>query len=235
MEPQQPHNPTKLATGPGTLVETNDGLLGTIDQVLVNPQTGEPEYLVVTTNQDNRKLSLPANLFEPTNMRDRIRLRLTRQQILEQAASSNLEGFQTLNNGNEWRIPLVEERLKVTTRPIEAGTVRVQKRVEEVEESLTVPVVHDDVEVQRVAVNKPLNAPAQPRQEGDWLVVPVMKEVLVVEKRLMLVEEVRIRRRQVTEQQEVKDTVRRERLDIEDSSKAAYQNPSADYQAPHSR
>jgi uncharacterized protein (TIGR02271 family) len=58
----------------------------------------------------------------------------------------------------------------------------------------------------------------QSRQEGDWLVIPVMEEVLVVRKQLMLTEEVRVRTRRVTEEREVRETVRRERVELEDTT-----------------
>ncbi|HEV2121426.1 MAG TPA: DUF2382 domain-containing protein, partial [Chloroflexota bacterium] len=51
-----------------------------------------------------------------------------------------------------------------------------------------------------------------------WLVIPVMKEVVVVQKQLMLVEEVRIKRSQVQKDHVVRETVRRERVEIEDDS-----------------
>jgi hypothetical protein len=61
--------------------------------------------------------------------------------------------------------------------------------------------------------------------EGDWLVVPVMEEVLVVRKQLMLKEEVRIRRRPVTEPREVRETLRRERVELEDATRHGVRGP----------
>jgi len=53
----------------------------------------------------------------------------------------------------------------------------------------------DDVTVERVAVNRLLDAPVETRQEGDTTVIPVMEEVLTIQKRLLLKEEVRITRK----------------------------------------
>jgi stress response protein YsnF len=55
----------------------------------------------------------------------------------------------------------------------------------------------------------------QPWYEDDTLVIPVYEERLVTEKRLVLTEVIRIRRKTKTEQIEVRDTVRREVVDVE--------------------
>jgi stress response protein YsnF len=54
-----------------------------------------------------------------------------------------------------------------------------------------------------------------PRQEGDTWILPVLEEILVVEKRLMLREEVRVTptRRDVHNPQ--KHLVRREHIEVE--------------------
>jgi hypothetical protein len=57
------------------------------------------------------------------------------------------------------------------------------------------PLYYEDVEVERVPVNRIVDGPVQTRQEGDVMIVPVVEEVVTVQKRLLLKEEVRIRRR----------------------------------------
>jgi uncharacterized protein (TIGR02271 family) len=116
----------------------------------------------------------------------------------------------------EYRLPLVEERLSVSTRAIDLGEIDVHKTVESVEETWYEPVTHEEVQVERVPVRRNVAAPEQPREEGEWLVIPVMEEVIVVQKQLVVVEEIRIRKQLVTEQQEIRETVRRERASVED-------------------
>ncbi len=57
------------------------------------------------------------------------------------------------------------------------------------------PLFREDCEVERVQVKRILDQPAEIRQDGDTLIIPLMEEVLVVEKRLMLREELHIKRR----------------------------------------
>ena len=94
-------------------------------------------------------------------------------------------------------------------------TVRLRKRVHEDEEVLDVPVQTETIEVERVPVGRWLDAPADVRQEGDTTVYPVVEEVLVVEKRLRLVEEVRVTRRQETRQVQERVGLRREEIVVE--------------------
>ena len=57
------------------------------------------------------------------------------------------------------------------------------------------PLFRDDCDVQRVAIGRLLDGPVEARQEGDTWIVPLTEEVLVIEKRLLLREELRITRR----------------------------------------
>ena len=116
-------------------------------------------------------------------------------------------------------MPVLAERLHAEVRPVDLGELRVTKRVETAEETVRQAVERDEVDVERVPVNRPLEAPVAQRTEGEWLVLPVMEEVLVVRKQLMLTEEVRIRTRRVAEEQEVREPVRRERVELEDATR----------------
>ncbi len=57
------------------------------------------------------------------------------------------------------------------------------------------PLFREDCDVQRVEVKRIIDKPVEIRQDGDTLIIPLMEEVLVVERRLMLREELHIKRR----------------------------------------
>ena len=94
-------------------------------------------------------------------------------------------------------VPLAREELEVSKRSVERGRVRVRKTVRSREELVEQPLQHDEVTVERVSVNREIDAPAQPRYERDALVIPVIEEVLVTRRQLVLKEEIYIRRRSV--------------------------------------
>jgi uncharacterized protein (TIGR02271 family) len=108
-----------------------------------------------------------------------------------------------------------EERLRVGVREVETGRVRARRTVETFEETVEVPLARETVEVERVAVGEIVDEAPQPRREGDVLVVPVVEEVLVVERRLRLVEEVRIRQETREEVETQTHTLRRTRVETE--------------------
>jgi uncharacterized protein (TIGR02271 family) len=112
-------------------------------------------------------------------------------------------------------IPLVEERVSVAKRQVEAGRTRVRVSVEEREERVPVTLAHDEVDIERVAKNLPLAELPSVRLEGNVTIIPVVEEVVVVEKRLMLVEEIHIRRRSATATEEIPVTLRAERASVE--------------------
>jgi uncharacterized protein (TIGR02271 family) len=112
-------------------------------------------------------------------------------------------------------IPLVEERLSVAKRQVESGRVRVHVTVEEREEIVTEQLLRDDLQIERVPKNVRLTEVPHVRFEGKTTIVPVVEEVLVVEKALVLVEEVHICRRSVSEETQIPVVVRAERAEVE--------------------
>ena len=115
-------------------------------------------------------------------------------------------------------VPLHEEVLEPHVRPVETGRVRIHKRVESSPVELTVEAARDEVTIERVPVDRMVDAAPEPRQEGDTLIIPVVEEIVVTETRLVVREEVRITRRRVTDQIPIQTTVRREVLDIDESA-----------------
>ncbi|HEY0011389.1 MAG TPA: YsnF/AvaK domain-containing protein [Allosphingosinicella sp.] len=112
-------------------------------------------------------------------------------------------------------IPLVEEQLEVTKRQVETGRVRVRILVDEREETLPAELVRDAVEVRRVARGVPVTELPTVRLEGGVTIIPVVEEQIVVEKRLVLVEEIHIHRKSETVQETIPVRIRAERAEIE--------------------
>lgn len=90
-------------------------------------------------------------------------------------------------------IPIVEETLRVDKRLVETGRVRVSLTTEVEEEILRETLRTRHAEVERKPVGRTVTEVPRVRQEGDLLIIPVVEEVLVVEKRLVLREEIHLR------------------------------------------
>jgi len=112
-------------------------------------------------------------------------------------------------------IPLVEETASIGKRGVVTGRVRVQTVTDTIEELVRADVQRESVEVTRVPIDRVVEAAPEIRTEGDVTILPVVEEVLVVEKRLVLKEELHIRRRVTTETVEVPVTLRKQRAIVE--------------------
>jgi len=107
------------------------------------------------------------------------------------------------------------EDLDVQTRQVETGGVRLTKVVREREELIDEPLWQEKVEVKRVAVNRVVDGPLSVRHEGDTMIVPILEEILVVEKRLMLTEEIHISKQRMEIHKPQRVTLRSEEVTVE--------------------
>jgi stress response protein YsnF len=98
------------------------------------------------------------------------------------------------DDASDVRIPLVEERLVTSKREVETGRVRVRTLVEENETLVRETLRHATVEVERVPIEREVDEIPAVREENGVTIIPVVREVLVVQKKLILAEEVHLRR-----------------------------------------
>lgn len=144
--------------------------------------------------------------------------------------AGNLRGQTT--SDRDVRVPVREEELTASKTPYEAGRVHVNRDVVEEQQSLNVPVTHEEIRAERVPVQGDagnLGPDAFSEQDID---VPVMGEQVQTEKQARVNEELRLHKRAVTENQQVSDTVRKERVNLEgvdDQDSLAADNTDAGY------
>ena len=112
-------------------------------------------------------------------------------------------------------IPIVEEEARIAKRQVVSGRVIVKTTVDTEERILKEMLSLETVEVERIPVNRVVDTIPQIRTDGDVTIIPVFEERLVIEKQLVLVEEVRIRRTASVENVEVPITLRKERAAVE--------------------
>lgn len=97
-----------------------------------------------------------------------------------------------------------------------AGHVQIHKNVVEEPQTLTLPVTREEVIVERVRMRGASQTVAPDAFQEQDIEVPVMGEEVIAEKRTRVSEEIRLRKQQVTEQEQISDTVRNERAHIEE-------------------
>ena len=91
------------------------------------------------------------------------------------------------------------EEVSVARRTVQ-GRVQVHVHTVTREHAVDEALTHERVEIERVAIGRPVDAIPPDRQEGDTIVISVVEEVVVIHRQLVLREEVRMRRVRVTEQ-----------------------------------
>ncbi|HWS54667.1 MAG TPA: DUF2382 domain-containing protein [Pyrinomonadaceae bacterium] len=182
--------------GARALVVTDvDGLRATVTQQDLDRQDGQVlirladgRQLLVPTEElrveEGGGFSVPFSFMEVT-----------------QAAGAAARGVARDERGRDEEatvvVPVIAEQLEVQKRKVEAGGVRVRKTVSEREEVVDEPLLREEVQVRRVPVGRVVEGPVPVRHVGDTIIISLLEEVLVVEKRLMLKEELHITKEQV--------------------------------------
>jgi uncharacterized protein (TIGR02271 family) len=112
-------------------------------------------------------------------------------------------------------LPLVEETAHIDRMQVDRGGYRISKRVRQHEQRVDAVLQEQRVDIERRAIGEWVSEMPPIREDGDTLIVPVVEEVLVTEKRLRLVEEVHIHRINETRSTSVPVTLRTETIEVE--------------------
>lgn len=116
----------------------------------------------------------------------------------------------------EERLQLREEELVAEKHLRDVGEVVVRTEIDHVPGRIEVEALREEVQVEHVPVGRTVSEREAPWEEGDTLIVPVYEEQLVVSKRLVLKEHLRVSRVRTAERHVFEDTLRKERLVVED-------------------
>jgi uncharacterized protein (TIGR02271 family) len=112
-------------------------------------------------------------------------------------------------------IAVVEETAVVDKLRRVTGIVRAQTELHEDTAVVDEPLLAEQVIVERVPMDRWIDHPVSVRQEGDTTIIPVLEEVVVVEKRLKLIEEVRVTKQQIIRHEPQTITLRRQNVAVE--------------------
>ena len=114
-------------------------------------------------------------------------------------------------------VPVIEERAVVQREVVETGKVRIRKKVTEEKATVNLPIINESYEVTHVPVPKQVldTPPAAVRYEGNKMIIPVIREITVVQKKYEVIEELHIVR-QVSETPLVQEiTLLKESIEVE--------------------
>ena len=124
-------------------------------------------------------------------------------------------------------ITLAAEQAIVSKRKKLTGGVRVRTVTRQHEEVVDTPLGTEQVAVERIVLDRWVEEPIPVRQEGDTTIITLHEEVVVVEKRLKAIEEVRLTRQRTTRRVPERITLRREEALVERVDAAADEDEPA--------
>lgn len=186
-----------------------DGLTGMIES-----ESGLSDDTFLARFENGQLIAIPKQLLIPTDG-EVYQLPFSAAQLAVHSQSAEMVPLPPYNARDTLVIPVVIEALEVGTRDTITGTVRIKKTVHEEVVAVDQPLMQEQVQVERVPINRFVTDETGIHTEGDTIVIPVVEEVLVVEKRLLLREEVRVTKKRLTTHQPQEYTVRRETIDVE--------------------
>lgn len=183
-----------------------EGLQGTV--MLTAASLDESETAVLRL-QDGREFVVPSgSLTELSN--NSYQLRLSAGELEQYRSNSSRTAAP-----EAMVLPIIVEELYVGKRVVETARLRIGKKVGETVKTIDQPLFKNGYEIKRVSVNRAVEGPVEARREGDTLILPVLEEVLVIEKRLILREEVHITPKREESRQPRQVTLRTEEVQVE--------------------
>lgn len=203
-----------------TLITGKDGLRG---RLLAAPAGSSGGAQAVIQLDNGQEVHVPASLLrrEPDGSYS---IPLSANDVQQSGAGSREH---SARQETVLVVPVYEEVLSVGKRTVDTGGARITKHVTEREETVDEPILRQDVQIEHVAINRVWDGPPPPpRYEADKIIIPLLEEVLVVEKRLMLKEELHISRVQKTVHEPQKVALRSESVTVERVEHSAEQETS---------
>jgi uncharacterized protein (TIGR02271 family) len=228
---------TALAEWRGRDAVDSDGhKVGSIDEVYMDAETGKPEWLAVKTGMFGSQVSF-VPIAEAREVESGVQLPYDKEQVQdapkaeadgelspEEEASlyrhyglDYSEGQDTSGPTTDEAMTRSEEELDVGKTSRESGRARLRKYVVTEQVETTVPVQREEVRLEREPITdanagQATDGPEISEEEHE---VTLHEEQVVVEKRTVPKERVRLGKETVTDDQQVSEEVRKEQIETE--------------------
>ncbi|RYD82664.1 MAG: DUF2382 domain-containing protein [Verrucomicrobiaceae bacterium] len=137
----------------------------------------------------------------------------------EEAKPAAKAAWDRVERGEAIRVPLSEEQVNVSKREVENGSAQVHKVVKSETVNQPVELKEEQIRVEKITSSPGGKVPENAFQEEN-ISVPLKREEAVVEKTAHVTGEVKIRKTQESETQQVHETVRKEELKVDETDQA---------------
>lgn len=191
----------------------NDGLTGVLLDPLPHRLTSDHSVRIELA--DGRVIQVPADMLVVGSDGTYL-IPVGFQDIEHRASAVNAdEPVITHPTTKQDVIPVLAEKLVLEKKPVQTGGVRVTRRVLEHDEKIEMPLQKEHLDVRRVVVDREVDGLLPVRRQGETTIIPIVEEVLVVQKRYRLKEEIHITRTMREELHQEQVTLRRQQAEIE--------------------
>lgn len=140
--------------------------------------------------------------------------------------------YADMDMDEERKLRLREEQLDVSKDKVQTGEVNVRKEVIEEQKTINVPVSHEEIVIERRAVNN--DSTAEPVGSDETIRIPVSEERVEVHKNTVVTGEVDVHKREIQGTEQVKDTIKREEARVDKTGNVKV-NSSDEVLRDHSR
>ncbi|WP_117213276.1 DUF2382 domain-containing protein [Allorhizocola rhizosphaerae] len=258
----------QMLSGAKVIDRTGDKV-GSVGQIYVDDQTGQPAWVAVRTGMFGMTESLAPLDRDATLSEGTLRISASKQQVKDapqiepesghlsewsaaelyryynmpyssrlgdtgdrrQQQAANLRRSETTaqrdtaaqsmaDKGKNLNLTRYEEQLRVGKEQVETGHVRLRKHVVTEDVNVRVPISHEEVRVERTPVKGTARA-TQHEFADESVDMTLHAERPVVSKESVPVEEVHLTKETRTEEQPVRGTVRKERIEVEEGTETA--------------
>ena len=242
----------QLLTRGGNVLDNDGDKIGSIGQVFLDDQSGQPEWITAKTGMfgggesfiplrdaevSGDDVRVP---YDKDTVKDAPRIADADSHLDEDeevtlyeyygygsgSANGDLDrsssdaGRDTSGENTDSAMTRSEEELHVGTQTEARGKARLRKYVVTENVTKTVPVQREEVRLEREPITdanrgEALDGPAISEDEHE---ITLNEERVVVEKEAVPVERVRLEKDTITEQQQVDEEVRKEKIEVDDES-----------------
>jgi len=186
--------------------------VATVRHLIVDVDARRVRYVELSLADGDRAVYLPVTALRLDDAHGQLVLDALDAEDLATLPPARDGALQAREADEAGRLTLARETLDLQRRAIPIGDVLVDKHVETRHVREAVPVGREDVTIERRAATD--DTPTEPHTDGDVIRIPIFEERLFVEKRLVPVEEIVIRRRVVTQERIVEAELKREVAEV---------------------
>lgn len=125
------------------------------------------------------------------------------------------ENNNTSNKKENEIIRVHQEGIDISKKVVDRRKISLHKSVNTETVSHDIPLLRDNIRIEHITFNKEVAEIPKIREKGNMIIIPVIEEVAVVTKKIMLVKEIHITNEQTEKIEHIETSLRKESVTID--------------------